>query len=90
MSARLRLPRMLLQSVKQGGLEFEVQGSTLGEALGDLFVKEPGLRNHLVDEEGSIRPHVSIFVDGHQATLGTPLAAGADIRVLHAVSGGAP
>lgn len=76
-----------MHSVK-GGLEHEVMGETVREALDSLFEKEPGLRTHLVDEKGEIRPHVSVFVDGVQAKLETPIRRGADLRVLHAVSGG--
>ena len=87
MTARIRLPRMLVESV---GTEtsLEVDGATVEEALGDLFTKAAGLRNHIVDESGSIRPHVSVFVDGWQADLGTTVGEDADIRILHAVSGG--
>ncbi len=88
MTARLRLPRMLTHSVKNG-LEHEVGGETVREVLNSLFEREPGLRTHLVDEKGEIRPHVSVFVDGLQARLGTSVPERADIRVLHAVSGGA-
>lgn len=88
MTARLRLPRMLAHSAK-GGLEHEVDGGTVREVLDSLFDREPGLRNHLVDERGEIRPHVSVFVDGLQAQMGTSVPDRADVRVLHAVSGGA-
>ena len=87
MTARIRLPRMLVESV---GTEtsLEVDGATVEEALGDLFAKAPGLRNHIVDESGSIRHHVSVFVDGWQADLNTTVGKDTDIRILHAVSGG--
>lgn len=88
MTAEIRLPRVLTHSVKAGLIQ-EVCGETVGELLEHLFESEPGLRPHLVDETGAIRPHVSIFVDGTQAKLETTVAAGAHIRVLHAVSGGA-
>lgn len=76
-----------MHSVKDG-LEHEVTGETVREALDSLFAKEPGLRTHLVDEKGEIRPHVSVFVDGVQAKLETPIRKEAELRVLHAVSGG--
>lgn len=68
----------------------EVAGRTVAEALESLFGAVPGLRNHIVDETGSVRPHVSVFVDGVQADLDTQVAEGSEIRVLHAVSGGSP
>lgn len=87
MTASLRLPRMLSHSVR-GGLVHQVSGSSVREALNDLMEVEPGLRAHLLDESGRIRPHVSLFVDGLQASLDTPVRDGANIRILHAVSGG--
>lgn len=88
MTASLRLPRMLTHSVR-GGLVHQVSGGSVRDALDDLIRMEPGLGGHLLDEAGEIRPHVSLFVDGLQAGLDTPLRDGANIRILHAVSGGA-
>lgn len=85
--AALRLPRLLVHSV-EAGLDHEVRGSTLHEALDDLFRSEPGLRSHLLDESGAIRPHVSIFVDGERGSLETAVGESSQIRVLQAVSGG--
>lgn len=65
-----------------------VDGDRVSAALESLFDREPGLRNHIVDEKGGIRPHVSVFVDGTQATLETDLNHGSQVRILHAVSGG--
>jgi len=87
MTARIRLPRMLVETVGTSA-SVQVDGATVDEALGDLFRKAAGLRNHIVDESGSIRPHVSVFVDGEQADLDTTVGDDADIRILHAVSGG--
>lgn len=83
----LRLPRMLA-SAANTELRHTVGGTDLIGALDDLFATEPGLRNHILDENGVIRPHVSVFVDGMQADLGTAVADTSEIRILHAVSGG--
>jgi molybdopterin converting factor small subunit len=87
MTAELRLPRLLAE-IANAGSTHPVEGSTVTEALEDLFSRLPGLRNHVLDEGSSIRPHVSVFVDGHQADLETGVGDGAEIRILHAVSGG--
>lgn len=89
MTARIRLPRVLFETVNTKA-SHEVDGATVREAFSALFEVEPGLRHHIVDETGTTRPHVSVFVDGHQADLDTAVAEGSDIRVLHAVSGGSP
>ena len=83
----VRLPRMLSEAANTD-LRHEVAGNTVAEALGALFERKPGLRNHILDDAGRIRPHVSMFVDGVQSDLSTSVADAAEIRVLHAVSGG--
>ncbi|HUG31401.1 MAG TPA: MoaD/ThiS family protein [Acidimicrobiia bacterium] len=83
----VRLPRMLSETAGVGG-RHEVTGETVGEALDHLFERAPGLRNHVLDESGVIRPHVSVFVDGEQADLETEVGPASEIRILHAVSGG--
>jgi sulfur-carrier protein len=85
--AFLKLPRLLEGSVR-GGLRHEVPAGTLERALNDLFEREPGLRNHILDESGAIRPHVILFVDGNRATLETVVPERGAIQVLQAVSGG--
>lgn len=87
MRASIKLPRMLWETVNTEPAH-EVEGATVAEALDDLFVRVPGLRGHIVEETGVVRPHVSIFVDGHQADLDTRVGDGSELRVLHAVSGG--
>ena len=79
---------MLSDSVNSGPV-YEVEGSTVEEALDTLFRRHPGLRNHLTDEKGAVRQHVLVFVDGRQAGLDTVVGPNSEIRVLHAVSGGA-
>jgi molybdopterin converting factor small subunit len=47
-----------------------------------------------LDEQGKIREHVNVFVDGESIRAGakrglqTPVAAGAEVWILPAVSGG--
>lgn len=83
----LRLPRILTETIGVSSTH-DVEGATVRETLESLFTAEPGLRNHILDESARIRPHVSVFVDGVQADLGTSLAPTSEVRVLHAVSGG--
>ncbi|MDX1469090.1 MAG: hypothetical protein R3258_07090, partial [Acidimicrobiia bacterium] len=84
MTARLRLPRILAQAVDDQ-TSFQVEGSNVAEALDSLFGQKPGLRNHILDEAGAIRPHVSVFVDGVQADLADDVGERTDIRILQAV-----
>ena len=87
MSVTVRIPRVLSQAVTSG-VRHEAEGDTLAAVLDNLFTREPGLENHLLDEEGRIRPHVLIFVDALRADLDTPVGPTSEIQVLQAVSGG--
>jgi hypothetical protein len=62
---------------------------TLGDALAALDREFPGLRFRIVDEQGRIRPHIKLFVDGAQAReLAAPLPAAATLMIVGALSGG--
>jgi len=87
MTVKVRLPRILTQAVRDG-LRHELTGGDVGQVLDRLFEAEPGLRNHLIDEDGQIRTHVLVFVDGERADLQTPVPEGGEVQVLQAVSGG--
>jgi sulfur-carrier protein len=87
MSVTVRIPRVLSQAVTSG-VRHQAEGENLAEVLENLFSREPGLENHLLDEDGMIRPHVLIFVDAARADLDTPVGPTSEIQVLQAVSGG--
>lgn len=87
MSAALRLTQMLAEAVGVDVTQ-NVSGSTVAEVLDDLFANQPGLRGHIVDETGAIRPHVAVFVDDNRAGLDADVPHNATVHVLHAVSGG--
>ena len=87
MSVTVRIPRVLSQAVTSG-VRHQAEGENLAEVLENLFSREPGLENHLLDEDGRIRPHVLIFVDAARANLDTPVGPTSEVQVLQAVSGG--
>ncbi|MDE0357363.1 MAG: MoaD/ThiS family protein [Gammaproteobacteria bacterium] len=65
---------------------------SVGGVLGALSASHPGLYDRLMTEQGALRPHVNIFVDGDNIRftggLGTRVGAGSEIFVLPAISGG--
>ena len=67
--------------------------ATVGEALIALGARHPGVRDRVLDEQGSVRPHVNVFVGSESIRwsrgLETPLPDGAELFILPAVSGGA-
>jgi molybdopterin converting factor small subunit len=70
--------------------QLDVDAASVGEALAQLDARWPGLRDRVCEPGGAavLRPHIRVFVDGERAELDTPLAAGARIDVIAAISGG--
>jgi sulfur-carrier protein len=73
-------------------LEVDTPASTLRAALEDAFAANPTLRGYVLDEQGHVRQHVFLFVDGlrcdDRVELSTPLQADSRVYVLQALTGG--
>lgn len=69
-----------------------VAGATVKESLEAAFALYPKLRGYVVDEHGALRFHMAVYVDGvpigDRRALGDPVAEGAEIFVMQALSGG--
>jgi hypothetical protein len=67
-------------------------GTTVGEALAAAFDREPQVRGYVLDEQGRLRKHVCVFVDGirlaNGVALGEPLRPDSELYVMQALSGG--
>lgn len=65
---------------------------SVSDALALLWEECPGVRDRVVTELGELRPHINIFVDGHNIRfaggLDAPVRRGAEIVILPALSGG--
>jgi molybdopterin converting factor small subunit len=66
----------------------EVSAATVGEIIDALDASWPGIRDRLCDSRPAIRRHINVFVDGERAALDTPVAPGAEILIMTAISGG--
>jgi sulfur-carrier protein len=93
MLVNLRLPGALRPYA--GGsrrVELAPAGDTVAELLEALGGTYPGVHHRVVDEVGSLRPHVNVFVNGenirHLDGLATSLREGDEVWLLPAVSGG--
>jgi sulfur-carrier protein len=72
-----------------GGAHHDIPGATVGEALRELERRFPAIVGWILDEQGRIRAHVNVFVNGERTGEDTPLAPGDAVQVLPSISGGA-
>lgn len=67
-------------------------GDTVGAALTDVFARNPQLRSYILDDQGRLRTHVVVYVDGRairdRVRLTDRVAEGAEVHVMQALSGG--
>jgi len=67
-------------------------GATVHDVLESVFAGNPRVRGYVLDEQGALRHHVVIFVDGNQVrdrrALSDPVASGSEVYVMQALSGG--
>ena len=83
---RLRSP---LRELAGGKTELDIEGNTLGEVIRRLEQAYPQLGGWVLDEQGTLRQHVNLFVNGEQARLEAPVTSSDRIHVLPSISGGA-
>ena len=89
------MPRVVFTSNLQRHVscpEREVSGSNVAQALARVFSESPQVREYVLDEQGHVRKHVSIYVDGQRIRdrerLTDPVGESSEIYVLQALSGG--
>ena len=72
--------------------ECRVAGGTVASALAQVFVQHPALRGYVLDDQGALRKHVAVFVDGEcvrdRAALTDAVRDDSEIFVMQSLSGG--
>ncbi len=72
--------------------DVEVSGSTVREALDAVFDGNPQARGYVLDDQGGLRRHMTVFLDGvlirDRVKLSDPVTPGSRIYVFQALSGG--
>ncbi len=65
-----------------------------GEVIETIAREFPGIRDRVLNEQGELRRHVNIFIDGENARflggLSAPVGADSEMWIHPALSGGAP
>ena len=71
-------------------LDLEV--NIVNEVVLEIEKQYPGISSYIVDDQGSLRQHVNIFVDGKMVTdrtqLTDALKANSEVYIMQALSGG--
>ncbi|MFT4547769.1 MAG: molybdopterin synthase sulfur carrier subunit [Verrucomicrobiales bacterium] len=70
----------------------EVEAATVAAAFEQVLAEHPQLRGYIFDDQGAVRKHVVVFLDGETVTdrvrLSDPLPADGELFVTQALSGG--
>lgn len=72
--------------------ESSTKASTLTDILYEINVRYPGIKNYILDEQGMLRKHVNIFIDGEmiqdRLELSDPIGENSEVYFIQALSGG--
>ena len=70
----------------------QVEGVTVGEALAAVFGSRPLLRGYVLDDQGALRRHVAVYVNGEpvrdRTRMTDTVGMHDEIYVFQALSGG--
>ena len=70
----------------------EFEGTSIREIITSIEVLYPGMQDYLLEEDGSLRKHVNIFVRDEMMTdrntLSDILTEGDEVLIFQALSGG--
>ncbi len=72
--------------------EMTASGNTLTEVFNEVEASYPKVRSYLLDEQGGLRGHVNIFIDGNiiedREGLSDRFSPNREIYIMQALSGG--
>lgn len=68
------------------------KGEMLTDILEEIEIAYPGIGSYILDEQGSLRRHVNIFINGamipDRTKLNSPVAEKSEVYIIQALSGG--
>ena len=72
--------------------ETDISADDLTQVLEELENIHPGLKSYIIDEQGALRQHVNIFIDGDlihdRHKLSDAFQDNSEIYIMQALSGG--
>ena len=91
MAVTVRIPTTL-RPMSGGNKLVEVEPGRLSDVIAGLDAAHPGFADRLLDEDGSLRKFVNVFVDDDDVRyldgLDTDVADGITVSIIPAVAGG--
>jgi molybdopterin converting factor small subunit len=91
MSVRVRIPTPLRPHAG-GQAALSLPGDTVDAVLAALIETAPGLRTHLLAEDGSLRSFINVYLNGEdvraRSGLATRLSDGDELAIVPAIAGG--
>jgi molybdopterin synthase sulfur carrier subunit len=85
---KVRIPSPL-RSYTGGEANVTADGGTVEEVIDDLDRRYPGLRFRVIDEQGSLRDHMTVWLDGERCRdLSAPVEGLDEVVIMQALSGG--
>lgn len=82
------LLRSPLRDLAGGSRSLQLPGTTVGQVLRALEGEWPKTTGWVLDEQGVIRRHVNVFVNGERASADVPVADADRLHVLPSITGG--
>jgi molybdopterin converting factor small subunit len=91
MAIEVSIPTILRQYT-DGAKTVEASGATLAEVVDDLEARHAGLKTRLVEDDGSLRRFVNVYLNDEDVRfldgIATATADGDNVTILPAVAGG--
>lgn len=91
MAATVRIPTTM-RPLTGGEKQITVEPGSLGDVIAALESAHPGMGDRLLDEDGSLRKFVNVFVDDDDVRyldgLDTTVDDGITVSIIPAVAGG--
>ena len=70
----------------------DISGGTLAEVIDSVCEQNPRLRSYLLDDQGALRRHVVVFIDGEiladRELMSDAVGEQSEVYIMQALSGG--
>lgn len=78
-----------LQPLSRGERQVSIEATTVRQIIARLEALYPGMEDALI-EDGDLKPHIAVAVDGEVSILGVvePVSANSEVHFIPALGGG--